>query len=75
MCLYIGTHIGLVGVGFDFTSFDPQPTGFDGVMQFDNFFFEHTDIQVPEPSALAPFAFGLSGLRLLRRRVCRRPRG
>ena len=35
-------HIGLVNAGFEFTSFNPQPTGFDGAMQIDNILVQHT---------------------------------
>lgn len=49
-------------IGFEFTSFSPG-TGFDGVMQVDNF-----RVTVPEPATLALLGLGLAVLGFARRR-------
>lgn len=51
-------------IGFEFTSFDPQPTGFDGAMQVDNFRVS----TVPEPATLVLLALGFAGIGVGRRR-------
>jgi hypothetical protein len=56
-------YLGRIGVGFEFTSFDPGP-GFEGMMQLDNVVME----QVPEPGTLGLLGMGLAGAAALRRR-------
>lgn len=57
--------LGLVIIGFEFSGFDAGPNQ-DGVMQFDNYRFETTE--VAEPSMLGILGLGLVGLGLARRR-------
>lgn len=51
-------------IGFEFTGFNPAPTGFDGAMQVDNFRVS----DVPEPATLALLGLGLAGVGFGRRR-------
>jgi hypothetical protein len=50
-------YLGMVAVGFDYTSSSPGP-GFDGMMQLDNVKME----PIPEPATIALFTLGAMGL-------------
>ena len=52
-------------IGFEFTSFSPLPTGFDGIMHVDNFRISSVSL----PSVVALIGMGLVGMGFARKRI------